>query len=145
MATNESNALQGRHVWAESCAFLLLNTNAGVVSMATPVDDIAAFRLSSVVPYDGAELLAASYTIMSPSLGIHDQNWTITDGTNILMTLTDCLQSAAIGTVYGMTMGTATNGKNIATTAGTDLVITNTSVGTSTLGSMGVVRLVWAG
>ncbi len=145
MATNESNALQGRTVFTESCAFLLLNTNAGVVSMATPVGDTASFWLSSVVPYDGAELLAASYTILSLGTGNHEQSWTISDGTNILMTMSGLAQTSALGTVTAMTMGTATNGKNIATSAGNRLTITNTSVGTSTIGSMGVVRLVWAG
>ena len=97
-----------------------------------------------MVPVDGAELIAASFTVQSTGNGDHTQQWSISDGTNVLATLAAADADAAVGTVHTMVMGSATHGKAIGTTTGARLTLTNTSVGTSTEGMAGRFVLVWA-
>ena len=146
MATNESSSLQGKNVYVTEAGFAVDSITAGVgsiTSFTSPSGDGTA-TLSTVVPADGAELVACSFTVTSAGTGGSTQQWSISDGTNALATRAALIDTTAAGTVSALTMGTATNGKNLATTAGSRLTLTNTAVGTSTEGSSGVFRLVWA-
>jgi len=152
MATNESSSLQGRNVYITECGFrhdeyALQGSISVAINEAfhTPNGD-GTMVLAALVPADGAELVAASFTPLSLGTGTHDQEWSISDGTNVLCQVgpTGVALSITVGTAFAYTMGTTTNGKSIATTAGARLTLTNTSVGTSTRGVEGVHRFVWA-
>jgi hypothetical protein len=149
MATAESSSLQGRNVYVSDCGLISASTTEAVTGM------LGAYRtpnatgttvLSTVVPADGAQLVAMSFTVHSAGTVTTSgtQQFAVSDGTNDLATLaaTSVVQSA--GAVLTFTMGTATNGKNLATTAGSRLILTNTEAGTIADGMHGIFRLVWA-
>jgi len=152
MATNEGSNIQGRYVVVQEGGFLTTEfIKAGSLSIDNSVWFVTPSTsetsvLSITVPADGAELIAASFTPISLGQGSHDQEWSISDGTNVLCQAgpTGVLTSATVGTAIAYTMGTTTNGKSLGTTGGSQLTLTNTSVGTSTKGIEGIHRLVWA-
>lgn len=134
-----------RNVHVVTCGFLAGTVDGdqgGAQTHESPAAD-GVRALATVVPADGAELMALTFTYTSPGTGTHTQQWSISDGTNALATRAALVATTAAGTVSSFTMGTATNGKNLATTTGARLTLTNTSVGTSTDGAHGVFRLVW--
>jgi len=147
MATNESSSLQGKNVFIDCGGTMThqLTLAADIQNYLTVTGD-GTTTLACLVPADGAELVQATFTPTSLGVGAHEQQWTISDGTNILATQATFTNPASltVGTAATQTMGTATNGKNLATTAGARLTMTNTSRGTSTRGVQGIFRLVWA-
>ena len=146
MATNESSSLQGKNVYVTEAGFHADSITAGIgelISSTSPTGSGTSI-LTTVVPADGAELIAMTWTTSSIAAGTHEIQWAINDGTNDLATLAAVTATFALGTVTTLTMGSATNGKNLATTAGSALTLTNTAVGTSKEGTSGIYRLVWA-
>jgi len=147
MATNESSALQGNHVFVTEACCIRAPITAGVGvaynTLNTPTGDGTSV-LSTGVPADGAELVECTFTVTSAGIGGSTQQWSISDGTNALATRAALIDTTAAGTVSTLVLGTATNGKNIATTDAARLTLTNTAVGTSTQGTSGVFRFVWA-
>ena len=151
MATNESSALQGKHRHVTECGFLASVVDGPgsiaehVIIMRSPNADGTA-TLSTTVPADGAELVEMTFTVLSAGTVTTSgtQQWSISDGTNALATLAATDATTAAGTVVSMTMGSATNNKNLATTDGARLTLTNTEVGTVGAGMEGIWRLVWA-
>jgi hypothetical protein len=140
----DGSTIQGKNVYVVSAGFATHTNGTGrIEGYISPHGDGTAV-LSCVVPADGAELVSATFTVISIGVGGGTQQWSISDGTNVLATRAALIDTTAAGTVSELTVGTATNGKAIATTAGSRLTITNTSVGTSTQGSTGIFNLVWA-
>ncbi len=144
MATTISSALQGKTVYIQESGFGTDALTYGLITSGTSPSADGTAVLTAVVPVDGAELIAATFTVQSVGNGDHTQSWSISDGTNVLATLSSADADATVGTVHEMTMGTAIHGKAIGTTTGARLTLTNTSVGTSTEGMAGRFVLVWA-
>ena len=142
MATNESSAFQGSNVYIAQFGWI----GTGAETALPAMTDSATFALWHVVPADGAELVELTYTItvVGTATTSSTMEWSISDGTNALATLAATTGSTAVDTVLTLVMGSATNGKNLATTAGTMLVLTHTEAGTLTAGPAGIFRAVWA-
>ena len=148
MATQESSTIAGKNVYIATCGFLagtVAGDQGGAQTHESPAAD-GVRALATVVPADGSELVAATFTVTSPGTVTTSgtQQWSISDGTNAIATLAATSAATAAGTVVSLVMGTATNGKNLATTDGARLTLTNTEVGTVGDGLHGVFRLVWA-
>ncbi len=141
MATNESNALSGKHVVVQNAVF----GGTGVLTAVGPSAPSTTIALSTVVPGDGAELKECTFRVTTTGAhttsGTHE--WSISDGTNALATMVSTDAETVAGTLITLVLGSATNGKNIATTAGSRLILTNTELGTVTTGLAGIFRLVW--
>jgi hypothetical protein len=149
MATNVSNAIQGKTTYVQECGFLtgtVAGDVGGAITAASPASSTSGAMLAAVVPSDGAELVACTFTVTSPGTVTTSgtQQWSISDGTNALATMVATDAETAAGTLITLVLGSATNGKNIATTGGARLVITNTEAGTIGDGLNGIFRLVWA-
>ena len=144
MAATISSALQGKTVYVTESGFTVDAATYGLITSGKSPSADGTSVLSATVPVDGAELTACTFTVLSIGDGDHLQSWSISDGTNVLATLVSADADAAVGTVHTLTMGTAIHGKAIATTTGSRLTLTNTSVGTSTEGMSGYFNLVWA-
>jgi len=151
MATQESSTLAGRNVFIETCGFLtgtVAGDMGGAINAKPAQDGTGISVLSGIVPADGSELVAAEFTVTSPGTVTtsREMQWEVSDGTNVLATLAASANNAATaaGTILSLIMGTATNGKNLATTDGARLTFTNTEVGTAGGGIHGLFRLVWA-
>ena len=148
MATTEGSTIQRNNTYITTCGFIGGTTEVSAEVYGSP-DASGTSVLATVVPADGAELVAMTFTVTSNATTTTSgtQQWSISDGTNALATLAATGvggAGTAAGTVLSMVMGTATNGKNLATTAGSRLTLTNTEVGTIGDGVHGVFRLVWA-
>ena len=146
MATNEGSTIQRKNTYVTEAGFVVDSITAGIgsiTSFTSPTGDGTSV-LSTLVPADGAELVACVFTTSSAGTGTHTQQWSISDGTNALATLAATTATITAGVVTALTTTTATNGKAIATTAGSQLTLTNTAVGTSTEGVSGVFNLTWA-
>ena len=144
MATTQSSTIQGKTVYVAEAGFTVDAATYGLITSGKSPSTDGTSVLSATVPVDGAELTAASFTVLSTGDGDHTQQWSISDGTNVLATLAAADADAAVGTVHTMVMGTDINGKAIGTTTGARLTLTNTSIGTSTEGMSGYFNLVWA-
>lgn len=147
MVTSWGAGLSGKGVYVTEACCVRGPITAGVGvaynTLNTPTGDGTSV-LSTMVPADGAELIACSFTVTSPGIGGSTQQWSIADASGTaLATFSATLDTQAAGSVRTGTMGTATSGRNLATTAGSALTLTNTAVGTSTQGTSGVFRLVW--
>jgi hypothetical protein len=139
MATTASTSIQGRSTYVQNAVFGGGGAHTALSPAASGTD-----ALSAVVPADGAELVAATFTVTTAGVGGGSNQWSVSDGTNALFTQAATINTTAAGGVRTMTMGTATNGRNIATTAGSRLILTNTLVGTASTAIAGIFRLVWA-
>ena len=140
----EGSTIQGKNVYVTSAGFATHTAGTGrLLGYISPHGDGTAV-LSTVVPADGAQLVSATFTVISIGVGGGTQQWSIHDGTNVLATRAALIDTTAAGTISTLTTATSINGKAIVTTAGSRLTLTNTSVGTSTQGSTGIFNLVWA-
>ena len=145
MAATVGTTIQGKSTYVQITTFQTAALANTVLSPATTTTIL----LGSLVPADGAELIDATFTITTAG-GVTTsgtQQWSCSDGTNALFTMaatSSAVADSAAGTVRQMTMGSATNGKNIATTAGSRLTLTNTVAGTITAAIAGIFKLVWA-
>lgn len=141
MASTEATIIQGSNVYVQSAVF----GGGGALTAVSPSAN-GTDALSAVVPADGAELVECTFRITT--VGAHTtsgtQQWSISDGTNALATMVATDAETAADTLITLVLGSATNGKNIATTAGSRLILTNTEDGTVTTGMAGIFRLVWA-
>ena len=150
MATTWGSTIQGKNIYVTTCGFMtgtVLGDSGGSITAGSPSAD-AVVALATCVPKDGAVLVEADFIVTSPGSVTTSgtQEWSITDGTNVLATRAatnaDATNTPA-GTVLALTMGSATNGTNAATTTGAVLNLTNTEVGTIGDGLNGIFRLVW--
>jgi hypothetical protein len=139
----EGSTLQQKNIYIENVGMVSLGM--GVTTYATPTGDGTAI-LNTTVPASGAVLQECTFTPISLGTGAHEQEWTVSDGTNILFTQASFTNPASltVGTAATQTLADVGNGKAIATTAGARLTLTNTARGTSTQGVNGIFRLVWA-
>lgn len=138
MASTVGSTIQGSNVYVENCVFGGGGANTALSPAANGTD-----ALSAVVPADGAELIEASFTITTVGVGAGSNAWSVSDGTNALATIAAVINTEAVGTIRTMTMGTAINGKAIATTDGARLILTNTLAGTASTAVAGIFRFVW--
>ena len=141
----DGSTIQGKNVYVTSAGFATHTAGTGrLLGYISPHGNGTAV-LSTVVPADGAELVSATFTVISIGVGGGTQQWSIADtaGT-VLATRAALIDTTAAGTISTLTTATSVNGKAIAATAGARLTLTNTSVGTSTQGSTGIFNLVWA-
>ena len=139
MASTDGTTIQGSNVYVQNCTFGGGGTNTALSPAASGTD-----ALTAVVPGDGAELVSATFTVTTAGVGGGSNAWSVSDGTTALFTQAATINTTAAGGVRTMTMGTATNGKAIATTAGSRLILTNTLAGTASTAIAGIFRLVWA-
>jgi len=99
------------------------------------------------VPAQYAELIAASFTVLSPGsvTTSGNQAMALSDGTSELaLNVTGDAESTK-GTVITLTPQSVSNGKAITqAAAGTPIVLVNTETGTIGDGMHGTFRLVWA-
>ena len=147
MASTESTTIRGTNVYVTTCGFLtgtVVGDAGGSITAGSPSAD-AVTPLATVVPADGAELKSITFTVTSPGTVTTSgtQQWSISDGTNVLATQAAIDTEQAAGTILTLVMGSATNGKNIASTAGARLTMTNTEVGTIGDAMHGIFNLVW--
>jgi len=147
MATQESSVIGKSNITVDTCSFLtgtVAGDMGGAINASSP-NATGVNVLAAVVPADGAELIAMTFTVTSPGTVTTSgtQQWSISDGTNALATLAATSATTAADTVISLVMGTATNGKNLATTDGAALTLTNTEAGTIGDGLHGIFRLVW--
>lgn len=143
----EGSTIQGKNVYVTSAGFVTDSITGGVGSITsyTSPSGNGTAVLSTVVPADGAELVACTFTVTSAGTGGSTQQWSLADtaGT-VLATRAALIDTTAAGTISAFTTATSVNGKSIAATSGARLTLTNTAVGTSTEGSTGVFNLTWA-
>ncbi len=141
MASTDATTIQGSNVYVEHAVF----GGTGALTAVSPAADGTAV-LSALVPADGAELVSVTFTITT--IGIVTttglQEWSVSDGTNVLFTQVATTAVGTVGDVRTFVTGTATNGKNIGTTTGSRLILTNTETGTVGTGVSGIFQLVWA-
>ena len=142
MAATLGSTIQGKTVSVHSATFQTAALANTVLAPATSTTIL----LGELVPADGAELVAAGFTVTAAGTGGGSHQWSLSDGTNALFPLAATINTTAAGTVLPMVL-TATagaGGKTIATTAGSRLTLTNTVAGTITTAIAGIFRLVWA-
>lgn len=141
MATTSGSTIQGRTTFVTTAGFTgtAAHTSVGLSANGTSV-------LTTVVPADGAELISGTFTITTVgAVTTSGTNaWSISDGTNAIATIAAFDVTQAIGTILPLVMGSATNGRNIATTSGARLILTNTEAGTVGTAVSGIFNFVWA-
>jgi len=141
MADQEGTTIQRNNVYVQNCVF----GGGGAHTAVSPAAD-GTDALTAVVPEDGAELISVTFTVTTIGAVTTSgtQQWSVSDGTNVLFTQAATDAVDVVGTVRTLVVGTATNGKAIASTVGTRLILTNTEDGTVGTGVAGIFRLVWA-
>lgn len=139
MPTTESTAFQGKYTFVQDAVF-----GGNGVNTALSRADNGTILLSGTVPADGAELVEATFTVTTAGVGAGSNQWSVSDGTNVLFTMAAIINTEAAGTIRTMVTSTGTNGKAIATTKSARLTLTNTLAGTASTAIAGIFRFVWA-
>ncbi len=149
MPTNISHNLASAHrLLYQEGGFLIAGTTESdhIIVDHGCNHDTGTQLMSCVVPVDGAELLSVNFVVHSAGVisTSGTEQWSIGDGTNELATLAAFAGESVAGTILSFTMASATNGKAVATTGGTRLILTNTEAGTVSDGPHGRFSLLWA-
>jgi len=144
------STLQGSKnlVLQEGTAFAAAGTTeTGILTKYSTLSATGTAAMTTMVPALGAELIAASFTVISPGSVTTSGNMAmaISDGTSELALNATGDATTAAGGIITLTPQSVANGKAVtAAAAGTRLILVNTETGTIGDGMHGIFRLVWA-
>ena len=137
-----------RLIYQDGAALIKASTTeAGLIIQYQTLAATGTAAMSTTVPQPGAELIEATFTVLSAGTVTTSgtQQLAVGDGTNLLAISSATDATSAAGTIVTLTPQSVNNAKaNTAVAGGTRMVFTNTEVGTIGDGMHGMFRVVWS-